>query len=489
MEALTPYRNGNGMPNMHTELMATSGIELHYRTGAEVLLAAILREPHVFQTVANRISPAWWKQTKYEHIARLVFEQFYGSAKSYSAYSVCRPGSDVSESELYEAMQRHSDTELLPALEMFEPLYRQWVELKASQFAAHGIAQGWDAEQIRAKQDEFRRDSCAYMTREGDGNEALQKWFMAKIEGLEINYPCKPSLQSMINQRFKIAYEPGDFIIAAGRPSMGKTHWLLNELDHFARCGVRGIFISIDMERLKIQKRLIGQKTGISPKADWSKLQDYQYQALQQAYEQVEKWPIVMVDDVINVHDIVSLCHAEHYKQPIHFLAIDYLQLLTIGATSGKGEANRNNELSTICRQLKHLSKSLRIPVIALSQLSRAVDSRGGSKRPQLSDLRDSGSIEQDASTVIFFYRPEYYGIMEMEDGRSTKGVGELIFAKQQEDSTGTLNCAFDEVRGWKDLDDYRFPTFESGTTIPPLDYSIPASARPDLDNDKDIPF
>ena len=496
---ITTHKNGKTtMPP--PEYLAAFEIEGQYRNLAEMLFAAVLREPHNFALYAAKMHPVWWKDTQFDKAAQAVFEQFHGPAKTYSVRSVCisagietsaekmRSG-ELHETTLYRMMNEHADTDLPLALEMFEPVYRQWVEARCAQFAQHGIGQGWEAEKIREEQERFRRDRCAYMVRgEGDHGEFV-KWVQTKLEGFEVDYPCKPALKSMIydrvtGQRFKLAWEPGELIIPMGRPSMGKTHWLLGELDNFARNGIRGVFISADMERLKLQKRLIGQKTGVNPKGDWGALQDYEYQALERATIEIENWPIVVIDDVIDIREIVSICHAENFKERIHFLAIDFIQLLKVGNRDRRTE-NRNLEISEISRELKHLSKVLRIPVIALSQMSRAVEVRAGSKRPQLSDLRDSGSLEQDASTVLGFYRPEYYGIDEFEDGTSTKGYGEIIFLKQQEDETGTLKCRFDGVRGWSDAEpDFRFPNSEAGR-----DFTVPASAQRMNDEENPIPF
>ncbi len=123
---------------------------------------------------------------------------------------------------------------------------------------------------------------------------------------------------------------------------------------------------------------------------------------------------------------------------------IDYLQLMS---GSGDKGMNREQEISSISRSLKGLAKELNIPVIALSQLSRAVESRGGEKKPMLSDLRESGSIEQDADMVMFLYRPEYYNLTEGQDG-SLKGVAEVIIAKHRNGPTGSVNLRFNKNFG-----------------------------------------
>jgi replicative DNA helicase len=136
-----------------------------------------------------------------------------------------------------------------------------------------------------------------------------------------------------------------------------------------------------------------------------------------------------------------------HKQGRLDYLFVDHIGLMSTGDTYK--DRNANDRVSAITGSLKNLANELRIPVIPLSQLSRALETRGGSKRPQLSDLRDSGAIEQDADTVTFIYRPEYYGIEEDEQGQSTVGIAELIVAKYRDGEPGTGICGFHPVRGF----------------------------------------
>ena len=131
-------------------------------------------------------------------------------------------------------------------------------------------------------------------------------------------------------------------------------------------------------------------------------------------------------------------------------IIIDYLQLMS-SPEKKKSGASREQEVSAISSALKAIAKELKCPVIALSQLSRAVETRGGDKKPMLSDLRDSGSIEQDADMVMFTYRPEYYGLTQYEDGTSTANVGEIIMAKYRHGRVGDYKIDFDGRWGWRD--------------------------------------
>src|SRR5690606_36746449 len=148
----------------------------------------------------------------------------------------------------------------------------------------------------------------------------------------------------------------------------------------------------------------------------------------------------LLIDDTpaLNVFAFRAKCRRLKAQYDIQMVIVDYLQLMH-GKADGKG-GNREQEIGSISRALKSVAKELNIPVIALSQLSRAVQSRpAASKRPQLSDLRESGSIEQDADMVLFLYRPEYYGIVEDENGNSTAGIAEIIIAKHRNGELATV--------------------------------------------------
>ncbi|MEX1063315.1 MAG: DnaB-like helicase C-terminal domain-containing protein, partial [Balneolaceae bacterium] len=152
----------------------------------------------------------------------------------------------------------------------------------------------------------------------------------------------------------------------------------------------------------------------------------------------------IFIDDTpsLSVMELRTKCRRLKSEHDIGIVIVDYLQLMT---ASVRDNSNREQEIATISRGLKALAKELNVPVVALSQLSRAVEQRGGDKRPQLSDLRESGSIEQDADVVMFLYRPEYYGIKTTAEGHSTKGLAEIIVGKQRNGPTGARRLFFVE--------------------------------------------
>ena len=153
-------------------------------------------------------------------------------------------------------------------------------------------------------------------------------------------------------------------------------------------------------------------------------------------------------------------------EHDVQLIIIDYLQLMSGASGDGKS-GNREQEISTISRSLKSIAKELDVPVIALSQLSRAVETRGGDKRPQLSDLRESGAIEQDADMVCFIYRPEYYDMNEDEEGKSLKGLAEIIIAKHRNGPLQDVPLRFvGKYAKFMDLDSNDFDSFSSGVSF-----------------------
>ncbi|CAN5744267.1 replicative DNA helicase [soil metagenome] len=202
---------------------------------------------------------------------------------------------------------------------------------------------------------------------------------------------------------------------------------------------------SLEMSSLQLVNRLISAEAELeSEKIKKGNLAEYEWAQLNHKISRLSDAPIYIDDTpALSIRELRTKCRRLKAHHDIQMVIIDYLQLMT-GTTEGKGgPGNREQEIAAISRALKQLAKELSVPVVALSQLSRAVETRGGDKKPQLSDLRESGSIEQDADMVIFLYRPEYYGITEDEMGNPTQGVGEVIIAKHRNGSLGSVNLKF----------------------------------------------
>jgi len=245
-----------------------------------------------------------------------------------------------------------------------------------------------------------------------------------------------PSLDNITS-----GWQAANMIVLAARPAMGKTAFVLTMLRNMAVDHQLPVaMFSLEMNCVQLVNRLIVAETGINHKKvkngdltdeDWKKLYDNT--------KKLSNSPIYLDDTpALSIFEFRAKCRRLKEKYDIRCVFIDYLQLMTTANPS-----SREQEVSLISRQIKAVAMELDIPIIALSQLNRSVETRTGNKRPQLSDLRESGAIEQDADLVLFIHRPEYYGLEIDEDGDSTEGLAEIIIAKNRHGSTDSVKLEF----------------------------------------------
>jgi len=302
-------------------------------------------------------------------------------------------------------------------------------------------------------------------------------------------------------------WQPSDLIIIAARPGMGKTALTLSMARHVAvEHNIPVAFFSLEMSSVQLITRLISSETGLSSeKLRTGNLEKHEWEQLNVKVKNLETAPL-FIDDTpsLSIFDLRAKARRLSSQHGIKLIIIDYLQLMTAGGSQKGG--NREQEISTISRNLKALAKELSVPVIALSQLSRAVETRGGSKRPLLSDLRESGAIEQDADIVSFIYRPEYYKIDEWDDEEQspTAGQAEFIVAKHRNGGLDEIRLKFIGHLGkFENLETFDFP-FEIGSrmnnaanddtfkpdNLPSADEAFGSSLNEDDGpDDNDVPF
>lgn len=227
-------------------------------------------------------------------------------------------------------------------------------------------------------------------------------------------------------------WRDSELIIIAARPAMGKTAFILKCLLHTVEQQIPAAIFSLEMSKEKLTDRLLSMEAKVDgDKFNIHGLSRNDMELIEPAAARLEKLPLYIDDDAsLTIHQFQVKAKRLASKFGVKLIVVDYLQLMS---GTGKGK-NREQEISEISRGLKITAKELNIPIIALSQLSRAVETRGGSKRPLLSDLRESGAIEQDADMVGFLFRPEYYGQSEWDDYdmASTAGECEYIIAKNR---------------------------------------------------------
>ncbi len=243
-------------------------------------------------------------------------------------------------------------------------------------------------------------------------------------------------------------WQNSDLIIIAARPAMGKTAFILSMarnicVDH----NIPMALFSLEMASVQLITRMISSETGISSeKLRKGQMSDDEWQRLFTNVSALENAPLY-IDETpsLSIFDFRAKCRRLVMQHGVKIIMVDYLQLMT--ASSGKGGGNREQEIAMISRSLKAIAKELNVPVIALSQLSRTVETRPG-KRPMLSDLRESGAIEQDADIVSFIFRPEYYKIAVWDNDEegaetSTENQAEIIIAKHRNGATADVRLAF----------------------------------------------
>lgn len=242
--------------------------------------------------------------------------------------------------------------------------------------------------------------------------------------------------------RVTYGWQATDLIILAARPAVGKTAFALNLVRSAAMHPTRPTpvaFFSLEMSSAQLVTRILSAESGIFlEKISRGKLEDYEMQQLYtKGVNRLSDAPIFIDDTAgLNIFEFRAKARRLVNKHKVGLIIIDYLQLMT---GSSDKQTNREQEISRISRDLKGLAKELKVPIIALSQLSRAVETRKESKMPQLSDLRESGAIEQDADMVMFLYRPEYYEINTNEMGESNKGETHVRIAKHRNGSLETI--------------------------------------------------
>ncbi len=241
--------------------------------------------------------------------------------------------------------------------------------------------------------------------------------------------------------RMTSGWQKSDLVIIAARPGMGKTAFVVSALRNASvDFKIPVAIFSLEMASVQLVNRMISAEAELEgEKIKRGNLADHEWTQLVHKTNKLATAPI-FIDDTpaLSVLELRAKCRRLKAEHNIQLVVVDYLQLMR-----GEQGGNREQEIASISRSLKGIAKELSVPVLALSQLSRGVETRGGDKRPQLSDLRESGSIEQDADIVMFLYRPEYYKITQNEDGTPTQGMGEVIIAKHRNGSVGSVQLKF----------------------------------------------
>jgi replicative DNA helicase len=285
--------------------------------------------------------------------------------------------------------------------------------------------------------------------------EEIDKMKEGQITGIPTGFKDLDSLTAGL--------QPADLIVVAGRPSMGKTSLSLSIAEYVAiEQKVPVAIFSLEMSKNQLANRMLCSRARISShRMRTGKLSDHEWEKLSIAAGPLAESRIFL-DDTPSIGILETRAKARRLKakEDVGLIILDYLQLMQ----GPKGSENRQQEISTISRALKGLAKDLNVPVLALSQLSREVERRGGERRPNLADLRESGAIEQDADLVMFVYRPEMYGIDTIDvfgEKRGTENLAEIIVSKHRNGPTGSVFLSFiKDFARFEDLELHRESPF-----------------------------
>ncbi|MCK4406037.1 MAG: replicative DNA helicase [Bacteroidales bacterium] len=294
--------------------------------------------------------------------------------------------------------------------------------------------------------------------------------------------------------RITLGWQKSELIIIASRPGMGKTAFALSMARNAAVDFNKPIALfSLEMSSIQLVTRLISSETQLSAnKLKRGTLAEHEWHQLNAKISGLIDANL-FIDDTpaLTIFELRAKSRRLKAQHNIELIIIDYLQLMS---GTGETKGNREQEISNISRSLKSLAKELNIPIITLSQLSRAVETRGGTKKPILSDLRESGAIEQDADMVLFIYRPEYYNIEEYEDGNTTTGIAEINIAKNRNGPLADIRLRFvKNYAKFVDIETDEYESFDSQNINLNIDnkqtiHTIPSKMN-DMEDEETPPF
>jgi replicative DNA helicase len=423
----------------------------------EAVLGALMIEKDALTSVVDILKPQSFYKDSHKEIYQAILDLFAESQpvdlltvtqRLRSSGKLEVAGGPFYVATLTERVNSAANIEFHARIVAEQAIKRELISV-ASEILRDGYEDTTDALQLldKAQQHLFNVSESNIRKSVADMRSLMQQ----AIKELEAKKDHKDGLTGVPSgftalDRVTSGWQKSDLVIIAARPAMGKTAFVLSALRNAAvEFNMPAAIFSLEMSAVQLVNRLISAEAELeSEKIKKGNLAAYEWEQLHVRIRRLEAAPI-FIDDTpaLSILELRAKCRRLKQQHDIQLIIIDYLQLMSGDLSNKGGGGNREQEIASISRALKNIAKELNVPVIALSQLSRAVETRGGDKKPQLSDLRESGSIEQDADMVMFLYRPEYYGITEDEEGNPTQGIGEVIIAKHRNGSLDTVGLKF----------------------------------------------
>ena len=469
----------------------------------EVVLGAMMIDKKGVDEVIDLLSPEVFYKESHQHIfdaIRLLFEEgepvdlLTVSQKLKTLAKLDKAGGDFALVQLTQKVSSSAHIEYHARIILQKHIQRSLIKI-SSEIIEEAYDETTDVfDLLDSAETKLYEVTQGNIKRSSETAQSLVIQAKKKIEEIS-NKEGRSGVPTGFNKLDDLTsgWQPSDLIIVAARPGMGKTAMTLTMARNMAvDYQIPVAFFSLEMSAVQLITRLISSETELkSEKLRTGKLEKHEWEQLNVKVKDLEKAPL-FIDDTpsLSIFDLRAKARRLASQHDIKVIMIDYLQLMT-GGSNQKG-GNREQEISMISRNLKALAKELNVPVIALSQLSRAVETRGGSKRPLLSDLRESGAIEQDADIVSFIYRPEYYKIGEWDDddGGPTDAQGEFIVAKHRNGGLDNIRLKFiGEFGKFDNLDENNAPfEFQSALNSESTS-SLPSAQEAFGDLDDGVPF
>lgn len=416
----------------------------------EAVLGALILEKNAVTRVIDMLQPEMFYNTEHKEIYSAIQSLFFDNKpidqltvinKLKETNNLDRVGGAYNISRLTNKISSSANIEYHARILIQKHIKRELIRV-GSEIISDAYDDSQDDLSLLDKAGEkiFKISSLNFRN-EYKGMEELAQEAILSIEKMQSSDSGLRGVPSGFRELdgFTSGWQKSDLIVLAARPGMGKTSFAIQLARNASDKGFPAAIFSLEMSDRQLMNRLIVSESEIySDKIKTGNLNEFDWDKINRGIASLIDKDI-FIDDTpsLSVFELRAKARRLKEQKGIELIVIDYIQLMTVGNHTG----NRETEISTISRSLKSIAKELDIPIIVLSQLNRSVETRGD-KHPLLSDLRESGAIEQDADVVLFLYRPEYYGI-ETLSGESLNGLAEVIIAKHREGSLGTIEMQF----------------------------------------------
>jgi hypothetical protein len=457
-----------------------------YQSALKLLCCRVLGEPYNFRAIDEGLTAEMCGGDYFGRILMEAQRQFRQEGR-YSCVSI-EMTTGFSSGDMMKWAQADAEIDLPAAWSMFGGVYGQWVELQIADAVRSWITQGQGSEEIRLSADKFRREKGVAAKVVGDdGKQEFERELINAIECKPTNYPVRPPMR-ILREAIPF-FEPGEYVVVAGRTGMGKSYFAMNALYQCATDAVPCSYYNLENTPKNVQRRLWQMHTGIKWQRQYPGAPDDQIRKMMDGWAWVrDRARIQTRTPGRTLHAVLNTIRTDFYEHGIQLAVVDYLQKITESSFKG----TRVDQLAEISAELRQLASDLKIPVIALAQVNREAERSGSNKRPAISDIRGSGDIEQDASTILLLYRPDYYELKVDENGDPyPPEYADVFIGKGRDTEQMKIKCRFNEVLGFHDAPaPFDFPS--PSTQFPVHRTEVPEfkpSAVPANRNEDDLPF